>query len=44
MGIMVGRMARDNPWEVARIEKDVFRRETFSREKLILDYAKYAEE
>ena len=44
MGIMVGRMARDNPWEVARIEKDVFKRETFSREKLILDYAKYAEE
>ena len=42
MGAMVGRMAMHTPWEIAKVEKLVYKRDTGTRKELILDFAKYA--
>jgi hypothetical protein len=43
---MSGRMAMNTPWEIARIDREVFgdlSHETGTREEILRDYAEFAE-
>ena len=45
-GCMSGRMAMNTPWEIARIDREVFgdlTHETGTREEILRDYAEFAE-
>jgi hypothetical protein len=42
---MSGRMAMNNPWEVARVDREIFStpQDTLTREEILIDYADFAE-
>lgn len=47
-GCMVGRMAMNTTWEIAKIDKEFYSKDnivedTMNREQMILDYAEYAQ-
>lgn len=44
-GVMVGRMAYNNPWELAKIDRELFgcTNDSLNREEIILDYAEFAQ-
>jgi tRNA-dihydrouridine synthase len=44
-GCMSGRMAMNTPWEVARIDREIFgdTTDTMTREEILLDYAEFAQ-
>jgi len=41
---MSGRMAMNTPWELAKIDRDIFNdysRDTLNREQILIDYANF---